>query len=104
MTTYSIIYRILAAAVLYYLCPLRLRWMILLLFSLAIYATGGGQAMCFILLTILSTYLSARMIDTMAARTKTTLAAQKTLSREEKKLLRTKSKNASASCSFSRSR
>ena len=88
MTTYSIIYRILAGAVLYYLCPMRLRWMVLMLYSFALYALGGGQAICFILLTTLSTYLAARLLDAMNACVKSKIAENKSLSREEKKQIK----------------
>jgi len=93
MSTYDIIYRILAAAALYYVCPFKLRWIVLLVFSFALYAMGGKQAVLFILLTILSTYMAARMLETMNVRMKTELAEEKSLlSREEVKAYKAKNK------------
>ena len=62
MTTYTLLYTLLAAAVLYYLCPLRLRWMLLLALSYILYAQNGRQALAFILLTTLSTWAGALLI------------------------------------------
>ena len=55
MSTYTLLYTLLAAAVLYYICPLRLRGVFLLIFSYVLYAQNGKQALAFILLTTLST-------------------------------------------------
>jgi len=93
MNTNDIIYRIIVAASLYYICPLRFRWIMLLVYSFALYAMGGRQAVFFILLTILSTYLAARAIEGMSKRMKAELAEKKQLSREEIKEYKRKSKN-----------
>lgn len=70
MTTYTILYHILGAAALYYLCPLSFRPAVLLIYSMALYASGGKQALFFILITILSTYTAARMIGRIAVQGK----------------------------------
>lgn len=79
MSTNEIIYRILAAAALYYACPLKFRWILLLVYSFALYAMGGNQALLYILTTILSTYLAAYAMESMSMRMKATLAEKKTL-------------------------
>ena len=89
MSTNAIIYQIFAAAVLYYLCPARFRWVILLVFSYAIYASGGRQALAFILVTTLSTWLCALAIERIGERHAALLRAQKALDREEKKRRKT---------------
>ena len=89
MSTYTIIYQIFGAAVLYYLCPARLRWLVLLAFSYALFAGGGRQALAFILLTTLTTWAGALLIGRIAARSKDKLKACKdTITREEKKRLK----------------
>lgn len=89
MSTYSIVYALFAAAALYYICPLKFRWMILLLFSYAIYAQNGRQAVFFILLTTLSTWACALLIGSIGEKSKDLLRKQRaTLSAEEKKRLK----------------
>ena len=89
MTTYTLLYTLLAAAVLYYLCPLRLRWMLLLALSYALYAQNGRQALAFILLTTLSTWAGALLIGRIGARGKALLQARRDgLSADKKKRLR----------------
>ena len=85
MTTYSMIYQILTAAVLYYICPMRWRWGVLLVYSFSLYASGGGQAMCYMGFAILSTYAAALLIQRMTQRSRACLEAQKAWSRDEKK-------------------
>ena len=80
MTTYTIIYQILIMAVLYYVFPMRLRWMVLLAFSFGLYASGGGQAVCYILCAILSTYCSAFCIERIGMRKKEYVREHKELS------------------------
>ena len=88
MTTYTIIYLILAAAALYYICPARVRWLVLLAFSYAVFASGGKQALAFILITTLSTWLGALIIGRIGERNKAQLKERKDLDREEKKKLK----------------
>ncbi len=85
MSTYTIIYQLFAAAALYYLCPLRFRWLALLIFSYALYALGGRQALAFILLTTLSTWAGALVIARIGQKAKHRAQA---LDREEKKRVR----------------
>ena len=89
MSTYAIIYQIFAAAVLYYLCPIRFRWLVLLAFSYAVFASGGRQALLFMLITTLSTWLCALAIGRIGDRNKALLQQNKALARDEKKRLKT---------------
>ena len=73
MSTYTLLYTLLAAAVLYYICPLRLRGVFLLIFSYVLYAQNGKQALAFILLTTLSTWAGALLIGRIGARGKALL-------------------------------
>ena len=90
MTTYTLLYTLLAAAVLYYLCPLRLRWMLLLALSYILYAQNGRQALAFILLTTLSTWAGALLIGRIGAKGKSGIRAG--LPAEEKKRLKQRTK------------
>ena len=49
-------------AALYYVCPLRLRWVLLLLLSYGFYLTCGLSALPFIALTTLTTWAGALVI------------------------------------------
>jgi len=74
-----------AATALYYLCPLKARWIVLLLASYVFYAARALAGLPFILLTTAITWLGALCIGRIAEGTKAKLKAQKeTLSREEK--------------------
>lgn len=92
MTTYTMIYQILAAAVLYYICPKRIRWIILLIYSCSLYASGGGQAVCYLMCATLSTYFAARVIERQGEKCKWILSSAKVLSRDEKKQIRAQMK------------
>jgi len=82
-----------ACAALYYLCPMRFRWIILLLLSYGFYAARGLMGLPFILLTTLSTWLGALQIGSMAEKTKALLKAQKgLLSKEEKAAIKAQDK------------
>ena len=62
---------LLAMAVLvpvYYLIPRRLQWMLLLAASCLFYLTGGPEAMAFLLLTALSTWLAGLCLGALNAR------------------------------------
>ena len=50
-------------AALYYVCPLRLRWVLLLLLSYGFYLTCGLSALPFIALTTLTTWAGALVIS-----------------------------------------
>ena len=76
-------------AALYYLCPDRVRWVLLLLCSYAYYAYCGANALPFILLTTLSTWAGALMIGRIGEASRSALKAGKgTLSSEEKKAMK----------------
>ena len=83
----------LGCAALYYVCPLRLRWLILLAVSYGFYAYHGLTALPFILLTTLTTWGGALMIGRIGEESKATLKARKAeLSSEEKKRLKAEAK------------
>ena len=67
----------LACAAAYYGCPLRLRWMLLLVFSYGYYALCGVRALPFLLLTTASTWAGALAIGRIAERSKADLRAKK---------------------------
>ena len=67
----------LACAAAYYGCPLRLRWMLLLVFSYGYYALCGARALPFLLLTTASTWAGALAIGRIAERSKADLRARK---------------------------
>ena len=77
----------------YYICPRRLRWLLLLSASYAFYAVSGARALPFILLTTLSTWAGALLIGRTGERSRAALKAGKgTLSPEEKKALKAAAK------------
>ena len=83
----------LAASVVYHLFPLRFRWVVLLLLSYGFYASRALTGLPFIVTTTLTTWLGALLIGRIAQQTKARIQAEKaTLSSEEKKALRAKSK------------
>ena len=61
----------------YYLCPGRLKWMLLLLVSYIYYAWCGARALPFMLLTTLSTWGGALLIGRIGERSKAQLKALK---------------------------
>ena len=78
---------------LYYLCPMKLRWVLLLAVSYAFYATCGLYALPYILTTTLSTWSGALAIARVDARLRARLSAQKDrLDAAEKKRLRAQAK------------
>jgi len=56
---------VLAAAFVYYIIPARYQWMILLAFSYIFYAAAGIKLLFFLLFTTLTTYGTARWIDSV---------------------------------------
>ena len=82
-----------ACAVLYYVCPGRLRWVLLLIASYAFYAVSGANALPFILLTTLSTWAGALVIGSIAEKNKAAVrAGRDTLSAQEKKAMKAAAK------------
>ena len=73
-------------AALYYVCPLRLRWVLLLLLSYGFYLTCGLSALPFIALTTLTTWAGALVIARVGESGKAYLRAHKAeLTAEAKK-------------------
>ena len=64
-------------AALYYVCPLRLRWVLLLLLSYGFYLTCGLSALPFIALTTLTTWAGALVIARVGESGKAYLRAHK---------------------------
>lgn len=62
---------------LYYLLPRRGQWAVLLCASLLFYAAAGGWYLPFLLVTILTTFLLARVMERMAGADETYIAAHK---------------------------
>ena len=88
MTLTSFPFLIFAAVtlLLYYLLPKRCQWVVLLVASTLFYAAAGGWYLPFILVTILTTYLLARVIATHAQRDEDYIAAHKAdMAKEERK-------------------
>ena len=50
-------------AVLYFLVPKKLQWVILLAASIAFYLSGGWKGFCYILVTIISQYFLALALE-----------------------------------------
>ena len=79
----------------YYIVPGRFRWMVLLASSSWYYVVGGGLKSCvYVLVTVITTYLGAVIIDNMQRKVDEQLKGRSTeagtvkLSREEKKQLK----------------
>lgn len=89
MSLYTLIAFALLCAGLYYVCPLRLRWPLLLLVSYAFYAYHGLSALPFLLLTTLSTWAGALIIGRLSASGKAELKEKKaSLTAQERKALK----------------
>ena len=67
MTSLSFILFAVVTVLVYYLVPKRAQWVILLIASVIFYAAAGGWYLPFIGVTVLSTYLLARLISRHAA-------------------------------------
>ena len=79
----------------YYIVPGRFRWLVLLASSAWYYVVGGGLKSCvYVLVTVITTYLGAVIIDNMQRKVDEQLKGRSTeagtvkLSREEKKQLK----------------
>jgi len=94
MSLFSMIAFSFLCAGVYYLFPLRHRWMILLAVSYAYYAYCGMNALPFILLTTLSTWSGALVISRIGENAKAELKARKSeLDAAGKKALKAKAKS-----------
>ena len=84
----------LIGAALYYVCPLRLRWVLLLLLSYGFYCACGLSALPFIVLTTLTTWAGALMIARIGERGKAYLRAHRDeLTAEAKKAHKAKTRS-----------
>ena len=82
-------------AALYYVCPLRFRWVLLLLLSYGFYLTCGVSALPFILITTLTTWAGALKISRIGESGKAYLHEHKAeLTAEEKKARKAKTRSA----------
>lgn len=80
--------------ILYYLLPKRFQWWLLLAFSLGFYCLGGWQTLPFLLLTALTVWWTAMMIQRSADREKAYLKAHKAeMTKEERAARKAKGKS-----------
>lgn len=78
----------------YYICPKKLQWIILLLASYIFYISAGLEYLFFILFTTATTYAAARIIDMRLSNQKAYLSEHKAeLTKEEKKAYKAKIKS-----------
>ncbi len=77
-----------ACAALYYLVPMRVRWVVLLLVSYGFYAMRGPAGLPFMLMTTLTTWLGALLIGRIGGKAGERIKANPALTREEKKTIR----------------
>jgi len=95
LTSLAFIGALALAFVLYYTLPKKAQWPLLLLASLGFYACAGWQGLCFVVFTVLSTWLAAWRIDAMQVKQKAYVAEHRAqLSREERKAYNAKQKRA----------
>lgn len=79
---------------LYYIIPIRYRWIVLLAASYIFYALAGVKYIAFIFLTSLSTYGIARYVEKIDVKVKNHIRDNKdTLTKEDKKMLKTMAKS-----------
>lgn len=77
----------------YYICPKRFRWVVLLAASYVFYAICSLKAIEYIIITTVTTYLASRQIEKIAVGQKAYIKENKDLSRDEKKEYKAKCKN-----------
>ncbi|MBE5798567.1 MAG: MBOAT family protein [Clostridiales bacterium] len=94
MSLFTLIVFAFLCAGLYYLCPDRFKWVLLLLVSYIYYSYCGMNALPFMLLTTLSTWAGALCIGAIGEKSKAELKARKAeLDAAGKKALKAKAKN-----------
>jgi len=54
---------VVVSLIFYYVLPIKIRWLVLLIMSYAFYLIGGGKTVIYLIFTTLTTYLAAREID-----------------------------------------
>ena len=97
LTSLAFIGALVLVFALYYILPKKAQWPLLLLASLGFYACsdGGWRALCYVLFTVLSTWLIAWRIAAMQVKQKAYVAEHRAaLSREERKAYNAKQKRA----------
>ena len=100
MSLFTLIAFAFLCAALYYICPLRLRWILLLLVSYGYYAYCGLSALPYILTTTLSTWAGALLIGRVSEQSKAYLREHKAeLDAAQKRRTRPKRVPVSARCS-----
>ena len=82
---------VLLGLILYYIVPLKIRWVVLLVLSIAFYAICSFKYMAFIVFTAVSTYLGALWINSIAQKSKEEIKSNKGVwSSQEKKAFKDK--------------
>ncbi len=78
----------------YYLAPVKKQWIVLLIASIIFYLSIGSWRIIYIIITSSSIYVATRWIDCISGKTKEYLSINKaTLTKEEKKLYKEKTRN-----------
>lgn len=77
----------------YYVCPKKARWTILLAASYVFYCICGLDVIAYIIITTITTYLAGRLMENITIGQKSYIKEHKDLSREEKKAYKAKCKN-----------
>ena len=84
---------VIIALLVYYICPKRLRWVVLLVASYVFYAICSLKVIEYIIITTVTTYLAGRQIEKIAVGQKAYIKEHSELSRDEKKIYKAKCKN-----------
>ena len=92
MTLFTLVGYGFACAALYYLVPMRVRWLVLLAVSYGFYAMRGPAGLPFMIVTTMTTWLGALMIGRIGEKMSARIKAAATLTREEKKAIRARAK------------
>lgn len=84
---------IIICLLIYYICPKRYRWIVLLIASYVFYAICSLKYMAYILVTTITTYYAAIFIERIAKNQKSYIKEHSELTRDEKKTYKAKCKN-----------
>ena len=79
--------------VVFYVCPKRFRWVVLLVASYVFYAICSLKVIGYIIITTATTYLAGRMIENIAVYQRSYIKEHSELTREQKKEFKSKCKN-----------
>ncbi|MDO4188406.1 MAG: MBOAT family O-acyltransferase [Lachnospiraceae bacterium] len=77
----------------YYICPKRFRWVVLLVASYVFYAICSLKVIEYIIITTITTYIASCQIEKIAVGQKAYIKEHKDLSKDEKKAYKSKCKN-----------